>query len=59
MNLVIMQLPPASYCLILLGSKYSHQDPILKYPQSIPPLMSETKFTPTQNYMLNYNVVHF
>jgi hypothetical protein len=44
MKLLIMQFSPTSYHFIPLRSKYSPQQPVLKYPQSVLSLISETKF---------------
>jgi hypothetical protein len=43
MKLFIMLFSPVTCHFIPLRSKYSHH-PVLKHPQSVPPLMSETKF---------------
>jgi hypothetical protein len=42
MKLLIMQFSPASRHFISLRSKYSPQHPVLIYPKSVPPLMTET-----------------
>jgi hypothetical protein len=42
--LLVMQFYSPSRYFILLESKYPPQHPVLKHPQSITPLMSETKF---------------
>jgi hypothetical protein len=39
-----MQFSPISRHFISLGTKYYPQHPVLKHPQSIPPLMSEITF---------------
>jgi hypothetical protein len=44
MKLIIMQFSPTSYQFIPLWLRYSPQHPVLKYPQSVSPLMAETKF---------------
>jgi hypothetical protein len=44
MKLLIMQCSHTSCHFISLWYRYSSQQPILKHPQSVPPLMSETQF---------------
>jgi hypothetical protein len=38
-----MQFSPSYYHFIPFLSKYSPQNPVLKHPQSVPPLMPEMK----------------
>jgi hypothetical protein len=44
MKLFIMQFSPISRHFISFWTKYSPQQPVLKHPVYVPPLMSETKF---------------
>jgi hypothetical protein len=49
MKLIIMQFSPTCYHAILLWSKYSPQQPVLKHPQSMfLPYYQRPSFTPVQ-----------
>jgi hypothetical protein len=50
-----MQFSPPSCHFIPLQSKYFLQQPLLKHPQSVPPLMPETTFHNHTEQRANYD----